>query len=138
MSNYNQNERIRKLELIEQQLCQSLQSASQAFNELSRDKPSIKHVEGQTHRFLEALESVENGISEQIQYLTQISTGRPHEGSTYASIRVNQMSISRSKHVRNRLNELERLKISHQLQLQQHKQKVQQRIQNQSTYYMPQ
>jgi mediator of RNA polymerase II transcription subunit 11 len=141
MSNYCQNERLRKLESIEQQLCQSLQCASQAFNELSKDKPSIKHVETQTNQFLKALESVETDISKQIQYLTQVSTGQPHEGSSYASMKVNHMAWHRLEHSRSRLNELERLKHSHQLQLQQHQQNalIQQQLQhNQSINYSQQ
>jgi len=137
MSNYCQNERLRKLESIEQQLCQSLQCASQAFNELSKDKPSIKHVETQTNQFLKALESVESDISKQIQYLTQVSTGQPHEGSSYASMKVNHMAWHRLEHSRSRLNELERLKHSHQLQLQQH-QLIQQQLQHNQSMNYPQ
>jgi mediator of RNA polymerase II transcription subunit 11 len=139
MSNYCQNEKLEKLELIEQQLLQSIQCASQVFKELSKDKPSIKHVESQTNQFLNSLEDVETNISQEIQYLTQISTGQPHEGSSYASVKDYQMACFRLQHTRNRLNELERLKLSHELKLE-HQQSLllRQRSQNISTHYTEQ
>jgi len=120
MSNYLQNERLKKLEAIEQQLSQTLLCASSALSELSKDKPSIKHVETQTNQFLKALETVDSDISKQIQYLTRVSTGQAHEGSSYASTKVNHMAWHRIEHSRTRLNDLINLKHQHLLQLQQH------------------
>jgi len=117
-----QNERLKKLDAIESQLCQMMASASQAFQELSKDKPSIKNVETQTNAFLKTLEAVDADISKQIQYLTRVSTGQAHEGSSYASMKVNHMAWHRLEHSRQRLNDLDRLRHQHQLQLQQHTQ----------------
>lgn len=43
--------------------------------ELSKEKSSLKQAEGQTHQFLKTLGHVESKLSEQIHYLTQVSTG---------------------------------------------------------------
>jgi mediator of RNA polymerase II transcription subunit 11 len=49
-------------------------------------------------------------LSEQITYLTQVSTGQPHEGSGYASAKVLQMAWHRIHHARSRIRELEESK----------------------------
>lgn len=46
-----------------------------ALTELSREKTSQKQVENNTHQFLKALGSVESKLTDQINYLTQVSTG---------------------------------------------------------------
>jgi len=43
--------------------------------ELSKEKSSLKQAESQTHQFLKTLGHVESRLSEQINYLTQVSTG---------------------------------------------------------------
>jgi len=138
-------DKLQKLEMIEQQLCVSLQSAGQAFSELGKDKPSMKSVESQSSQFLKALEAVDVDISKQISYLTQVSTGQPHEGSSYASQKVLHMAWHRLEHARSRLSELERLKMNHQMQLHQHNQSInehtiqqQQQQQQQQTQHFPQ
>ena len=50
--------------------------SGQALLELSKDKPNMKQVEGNTTSFLKTLESVEQGLTKQISYLTQVSTGK--------------------------------------------------------------
>lgn len=42
-----------------------------------------------------------------MNYLTQVSTGQPHEGSGYASAKVLQMAWHRIQHARSRVRELE-------------------------------
>lgn len=46
-----------------------------ALTELSREKTSQKQVENNTHQFLKSLGTVESKLTEQINYLTQVSTG---------------------------------------------------------------
>ncbi|KAF7992991.1 hypothetical protein HCN44_005772 [Aphidius gifuensis] len=106
-------ERIQTLEAIEKDIITCLQSAGQAFQELSKEKSSLKQAETQTHQFLKTLGHVESKLSEQINYLTQVSTGQPHEGSGYASQKVLQMAWHRLEHARSRVNELEKLKNKH-------------------------
>lgn len=88
-------DRIKALDEIEKEVITCLQSAGkcfhlflfafvglmkyyhlgQAFLELSKEKSSLKQVESHTHSFLKALGSVESKLTEQINYLTQVSTG---------------------------------------------------------------
>lgn len=85
----------------------------QVFAELSKEKSSLKQAESHTQTFLKTLSTVENKLTEQINYLTQVSTGQPHEGSGYASQKVLQMAWHRLEHIRARVNELERIKVKH-------------------------
>lgn len=43
--------------------------------ELSKEKTSLKQVESHTHQFLKTLGNVESKLTDQINYLTQVSTG---------------------------------------------------------------
>ena len=56
------------------------------------------------------IKSVDTKLSEQIKYLTQVSTGHPHEGSSYPSQKVLQSAWHRLEHVKTRINELDRLR----------------------------
>lgn len=86
---------------------------AQALLELGKEKSSQKQAESNTSQFLRTLSQVESKLSDQINYLTQVSTGQPHEGSGYASQKVLQMAWHRLEHVRSWVNELERHKASH-------------------------
>lgn len=50
---------------------------------------------------------IESKLTDQINYLTQVSTGQPHEGSGYASAKVLQMAWHRIQHARSRVRELD-------------------------------
>ena len=69
-------ERIQILEAIEKDIITCLQSAGTVFTELSKDKSNSKQAEVQTHTFIKTLGMVESKLSEQINYLTQVSTGK--------------------------------------------------------------
>ena len=56
---------------------------------------------------------VETKLSEQINYLTQVSTGQAHEGSGYASAKVLQMAWHRIHHAKSRIRELEESKMKY-------------------------
>ncbi|XP_054284444.1 mediator of RNA polymerase II transcription subunit 11-like [Macrosteles quadrilineatus] len=103
-------ERIQTLDAIEKDIILCLQSAGHALMELSKDKSSLKQAESHSNQFLKTLHHVESKLTEQINYLTQVSTGQPHEGSGYASQKVLQMAWHRLEHLRSRVNELERIK----------------------------
>ncbi|XP_064639079.1 mediator of RNA polymerase II transcription subunit 11-like [Lineus longissimus] len=104
------SDKLQQLDNIERDVANALQCAGQAIVEMSKDKPSQKQVENHTTNFLKTLEGVENGLSKQINYLTQVSTGQPHEGSSYAAQKDLQMTLHRLEHVKSRLAELERMK----------------------------
>jgi mediator of RNA polymerase II transcription subunit 11 len=46
----------------------------------------------------------------QIKYLTQVSTGHPHEGSSYPAQKVLQCAWHRLEHTKSRLQELDRIR----------------------------
>lgn len=79
----------------------------QALHELGKEKTSQKQASDNTQQFLKSLGSIETKLTEQINYLTQVSTGQPHEGSGYASIKVLQMAWHRMQHARSRVRDLE-------------------------------
>ncbi|XP_019877593.2 mediator of RNA polymerase II transcription subunit 11 [Aethina tumida] len=106
-------ERIQVLDSIEKEIITCLHSASQVFLELSKEKSSLKQAENHTQMFLKTLSAVESKLTDQINYLTQVSTGQPHEGSGYASQKVLQMAWHRLEHARSRVNELDRIKVRH-------------------------
>lgn len=81
--------------------------SGQALHELGKEKTSQKAAENNTQQFLKSLNNIETKLSEQINYLTQVSTGQPHEGSGYASAKVLQMAWHRIQHARTRVRELD-------------------------------
>ncbi|KAI1293702.1 Mediator of RNA polymerase II transcription subunit 11 [Halotydeus destructor] len=107
------NDRLKQLESIEVDLAKGIQSAGQAIQELSKDKPSMKQVETHSTTFLKTLERVEGSIGKQIQYLNQVSTGQAHEGSAYASQKVLNMAWHRLQHSKTQIHELDTMKLRH-------------------------
>lgn len=79
--NRDNGDRLRQLDQIENDLVAALCNAGQSLQELSKDEPNAKMVERETGNFLKTLERVENEISKQLVYLTQVSTGQTHEGT---------------------------------------------------------
>lgn len=86
-----------------------MQAASQAMQELAKDKPSVKQVENHSTNFLKSVGQVESDLSKQIHYLTQVSSGQAHEGSTYAAQKTLTMAWHRIEHAKSRLGELDRM-----------------------------
>jgi mediator of RNA polymerase II transcription subunit 11 len=111
MAAQNSKDRLPQLETIEQQIASALQYAGQALIETSKDKPILRQVDTNTSQFMKMMENVETGLSEQINYLTTVSTGQPHGGSSYAAQKDMQMAYHRQEHVRSRIAELERLRV---------------------------
>ncbi|XP_041348676.1 mediator of RNA polymerase II transcription subunit 11-like [Gigantopelta aegis] len=106
-------DRLLQLERIERDIASSIQSAGLALQELSKEKPIPKQVESHTTLFLKTLQEVETGLTSQIQYLTQVSTGQPHEGSCYSAQKDLQMAYHRLEHVKSRLAELDKIRLEH-------------------------
>lgn len=113
-------DRITALENIEKDIASVLQSGGQALNELSKDKPMNKQVEQHVNQFLKTLQNVETELSKQINYLTQVSTGQAHEGSSYNSQKTLQMAMHRLDHAKTRVLELDHSKTKHMHTLHQH------------------
>lgn len=124
-------DKIAILETIEKEIVNCLQSAGkfflvtfksdynfdfvvgQSLQELSKEKSSQKAAETHTQAFLKSLSIVESKLSEQINYLTQVSTGQAHEGSGYAAAKVLQMAWHRIHHAKSRVRELEESKAKY-------------------------
>lgn len=87
--------------------------SGQTLLELGKEKSSLKAGENHTQQFLKSLNTVETKLSEQINYLTQVSTGQPHEGSGYASAKVLQMAWHRILHANSRVKELDESKTKY-------------------------
>eukprot|EP00088_Acartia_fossae_P012673 TRINITY_DN16554_c0_g1_i3.p1 TRINITY_DN16554_c0_g1~~TRINITY_DN16554_c0_g1_i3.p1 ORF type:complete len:180 (+),score=41.94 TRINITY_DN16554_c0_g1_i3:299-838(+) len=62
---------------------------------------------------MNSLATIDSSLTDQIRYLSQVSTGQPHEGSSYASQKVLQMAWHRLANAKTRVSELERLKGQH-------------------------
>lgn len=121
-------DKIQALDAIEKEIILCIQSAGknnrkhqnphlpkrlrkgQSLQELGKEKSSQKAAENHTQQFLKSLSIVESKLTEQINYLTQVSTGQPHEGSGYASAKVLQMAWHRIQHARSRVRELDESK----------------------------
>ncbi|XP_071517071.1 mediator of RNA polymerase II transcription subunit 11 [Panulirus ornatus] len=122
-------DRLQALDTIEKDIATVLQSAGQALTELSKDKPANKQVEAHVNQFRQTLTNVETELAKQINYLTQVSTGQAHEGSSYNSQKTLQMAMHRLDHAKTRVNELEAIKTKHIQVLQQHQLQKQQGMQ---------
>ncbi|KAK8383510.1 hypothetical protein O3P69_015756 [Scylla paramamosain] len=122
-------DRLMTLDNIEKDIATVLQSAGQALTELSKDKPANKQVEAHVAQFRQTLTNVETELAKQINYLTQVSTGQAHEGSSYNSQKTLQMAMHRLDHAKTRVNELEAIKNKHIQIMQQHQLQKQQGMQ---------
>ncbi len=100
--------RIEQLEQIEEDVIGILKSSGACLQEMSRDRPSQKAVDQNVQQVMASIRSVDTKLSEQIRYLSQVSTGHPHEGSSYPSQKVLQSAWHRLEHVKTRISELER------------------------------
>lgn len=103
-------ERFKDLETIENDITTSLQCAGKAIYELSKDRTSIKQVENQSYQFLKSLSDIQCKLTDQINYLTQVTTSLPHENSGYAAQKELDMAQQRVNHVHSRVQAMEHLK----------------------------
>ena len=76
---------LEKLEEIEQKVVESVQSAAHVLEEMSKDKVNEKAVDLHSTKFNNSLTSIEQQLTEQINYLIKVATNHQHEGSSYAA-----------------------------------------------------
>jgi len=105
--------KMEQLDKVEKEVVSCLYTAGQALAEIAKDKPSQKQVDLLVTQFMNSLAMIDSNLTDHIRYLSQVSTGQPHEGSSYASQKVLQMAWHRLAHARTRVSELERLKGQH-------------------------
>jgi mediator of RNA polymerase II transcription subunit 11 len=84
--------RLRQLEEIEKDVVKAVRVAGQCLQELSKD-PTSQLVTKYTTTFLATLQSVDQRLSEQIAYLSQVSTSQWHGDSVYLAERVLTVSF---------------------------------------------
>ena len=136
MSNSPAEARIEQLEQIEEDVINILKTSGNTLLEVAKDRPSQKAVDSLVQQVMANIKSVDNKLSEQIKYLTQVSTGHPHEGSSYPSQKVLQSAWHRLEHVKNRISELDNLRQKNltpaQKQALQHQQATKQQQQQQN------
>ncbi|KAK7084819.1 Mediator of RNA polymerase II transcription subunit 11 [Halocaridina rubra] len=113
MASSSPMDRLQALDNIEKDIATVLQTAGQALTELGKDKPANKQVESHVNQFRQTLSHVETELAKQINYLTQVSTGQAHEGSSYMSQKTLQMAMHRLDHAKRRLGELESTRSKH-------------------------
>ena len=77
--------RIEQLEEIEKDVISILQTAGATLLEIAKDRPAQKTVDNHTQKVMADIKSVEQNLSEQIKYLTQVSTGKFNWTRTYLS-----------------------------------------------------
>merc|ERR1712018_1061309 len=99
-----------QLEQIEEDVINILKTSGNTLLEVAKDRTSQKAVDSLVQQVMANIKSVDNKLSEQIKYLTQVSTGHPHEGSSYPSQKVLQSAWYRLEHVKTRISELDRLR----------------------------
>ncbi|KAK3095884.1 hypothetical protein FSP39_020311 [Pinctada imbricata] len=102
-------DKLRELETIETDIANAVQSSGYALQELAKEKPVMKQVETHTTSFMKTLVEVERKLTKHINYLTQVSTGQPHEGSSYAAQKDLTLAYHRIDHITSSLNDLGRL-----------------------------
>lgn len=77
-----------------------------ALAELAKEKPSEKTMNSSVKSFTRTLEGVESNLTKQINYLSQVASGQPHEGSSYSAQKDAQMAIHRLENAKVKLLEL--------------------------------
>ncbi|XP_001640033.2 mediator of RNA polymerase II transcription subunit 11 isoform X1 [Nematostella vectensis] len=102
-------DRLKQLEEIEKDIVKVMQSAGETIAELSNENPSEDMVNMKATEFVKSLEGVEKGLTEQINYLTQVATGQPHEGSTYGVDKDFELATSRTAIVKEQLQEVQKI-----------------------------
>lgn len=97
---------MQNLDNIEEDLAESLSAAGQALKELGKEKSNAKTVENFTNTFMTRLDRAGSELSNQIAYLTRVTTGQSAEGSSYGTKKDTKMAKSRLEYAQSRLRGL--------------------------------
>ncbi|VDN06104.1 unnamed protein product [Thelazia callipaeda] len=82
--------RLRAISEVEQKIADLIKHAQTCINELSKEKQARKLIskskmEEASSAFKKCLNSIETDLNSQLQYLSHVCVGTPHQGSTFAS-----------------------------------------------------
>merc|ERR1712002_574099 len=100
-------DRLEQLNEIEKEIVEALRNAGASLQELSKDNITKKNAEQTSTAYIKSLQKIETDLLKQINYLSQVATGNPHEGSCYAGQKEAMMAYHRCAHVTTRLRDLE-------------------------------
>merc|ERR1712002_732855 len=100
-------DRLEQLNDIEKEIVESLENCGASLQELSKDNVTKKNAEQTSTAYIKSLQKIESDLLKQINYLSQVATGNPHEGSCYAGQKEAMMAYHRCAHVTTRLRDLE-------------------------------
>ena len=67
--------RMKELDNVEEKVVSCLLAAGKALEEVGKEKPSQKQVELLVTQFLNSLQEIDSKLTENIKYLSQVSTG---------------------------------------------------------------
>lgn len=101
------NNPLRALDIIEEDLVESLAAAGQALKELSKDKPNVRATETLYNTFMGRLDKAGAELSHQIAYLSRVTTSSAAEGLSYGSKIDVQMAKNRLNHAQSYIRQLE-------------------------------
>ncbi|VDN09154.1 unnamed protein product [Dibothriocephalus latus] len=79
----NLEDRLRKLDDVENKVMLIMQHAGHALEELAKDKPIAKQADAHIHSFRNVVREVETELNSHLNYLSRISAGLPFEGNVY-------------------------------------------------------
>jgi len=100
-------DRLEQLNDIEKEIVEALKNCGASLQELSKDNVTKKNAEQTSTAYIKSLQKIESDLLKQINYLSQVATGNPHEGSCYAGQKESMMAFHRCAHVGSRLKEME-------------------------------
>ena len=77
--------RMNELDKVEKEVVSCLHTAGKALEEIGKDKPSQKQVDLLVTQFMNSLQEIDSKLTENIKYLSQVSTGKPPLNSDCSS-----------------------------------------------------
>ncbi|XP_032870558.1 mediator of RNA polymerase II transcription subunit 11-like, partial [Amblyraja radiata] len=86
----------------------SVSPTASAIVEMSKEKGTERVLDRHVTQFTSSVQRIELELSGQIRYLTQVATGQPHEGSSYAARKDAQMAVNRVDYTRVMIRDLAR------------------------------
>ena len=64
---------------VEKEIVNVLQTAGKTLEEVGKDNPSQKQVDLMVTQFMNSLQEIDSKLTENIKYLSQVSTGQHHQ-----------------------------------------------------------
>ena len=78
--------RMNELDKVEKEVVSCLHTAGKALEEIGKDKPSQKQVDLLVTQFMNSLQEIDSKLTENIKYLSQVSTGKSPLNTDWSDI----------------------------------------------------